>query len=115
MRVLDNPLADCGVHFSQRGYATEDAAASIVDDDDLQAHRGVELRSDPRRVHVIDCGQITDDGDVVTFRRAPAEECGELPIDAVRAAVGFVAEAAVVACGEEIPLADRKAVTEIKA
>jgi hypothetical protein len=66
------------------------------------------LGDDPRRVAVVDRGEIADDADVRTRGIALSEEGRELAVDAVRAAVRGDFEAARVAGGGEIPFADRK-------
>ena len=49
------------------GNAREDAAAAVVDDHDAETHV-VELRHDPRRVEIVDGGEIADDADVLARR-----------------------------------------------
>ena len=65
---------ECFIHARQRGDAIEDASAAIVDDDD--AKRRVELRHHPRRVRVVDRGEVADDADVLAPALALAEEGG---------------------------------------
>src|SRR5436190_9619169 len=93
------------IDLGQRCHAVEDAPAAIVDDDDAPA--SVELWHDPRRVAVVDRGEIADKADVLAPALALAEKSGELAVDAVRAAVGLVGKAARLARGDQVPLPDR--------
>src|SRR6266849_8719643 len=115
VRVLDQSLAHLGRDLSQRADPIEDAAAAVIDDEDAETGRGVELRHDPRCVQVVHGGEIADDGDVRTLRIALAEERGELTVDPIRAAVRFDREPAGLARGDEIPFTNRQAVAEVDA
>src|SRR5206468_16200 len=99
----------------ERGDTREDPPAAVVDDDDLEAELGRKLRHDPRRVHVVDRGEIADDADVRARGLALPEEGGELAVDAVRASVGLDGEAARFARRGEVPLADRERIAEVDA
>src|SRR5213075_567560 len=70
---------------------------------------------DPRRVRVVDRSEVADDADVLPPGFALAEKRRELAVDAVRAAVRLVGEAARLARRGEIPFADRQRVAEVDA
>ena len=74
VHVFDDPLAHGFVEFSQRRNAAEDPAAAVVDDDKAPVDAAFELLHNPRRVAVVDRGQIAGDANVRTHWIALAEE-----------------------------------------
>src|SRR5712691_2448628 len=114
MGILNKPFTHAGFHSPQRSDSAEDPPAAVVDDDDVKSNIARELRHDPRRIRVIDRGEIADDAPIVCTL-APSEESRELAVDAVRPAIRPDGEVARLARGDEIPLSNRKAVAKVDA
>ncbi len=67
----------------------------------------------PKRRQVVERGEVTDDRPVLDIRPSPAEEAGDLPVDAIGAAVLPHQEPAIGEAREAAPFPDRQAVAEI--
>src|SRR5437899_1207209 len=105
MRVLDPPLANVLIQTLERCDAAEDLSADIVEDNKVEANIVLELRHDARRVHVVQRGEVANDAPLVRST-APAENRGELAVDAVRTAIRLDRESARLARGYQVPLAN---------